>query len=53
MSQLRIANCGLRIEKQQPPGNAAPAESMRRPAHPSPFFFNPQSAIRNPQSKVQ
>jgi hypothetical protein len=51
MRRLRIVDCGLRIEKQQPPANGAPAKSMRRPANPGPFSFNSQSAIRNPQSR--
>jgi len=50
---LRIANCELRIEKQQPLRSGAPAKSMRLPANPGPFSFNPQSAIRDPQSRAE
>jgi hypothetical protein len=41
----------LRIEKQQPPWEQAAAESTLPAARRNPFFFNPQSAIRNPQSR--
>jgi hypothetical protein len=41
--RLRIADCGLSIANL-PPGTAGCKAAIE-------IFFNPQSAIRNPQSK--
>jgi len=51
MTELRIAECGLRIEKQQIPWGRTATKSTLLSARANPFFFNPQSATRNPQSR--
>jgi len=51
VTELRIANCGLRIEKQQPPWDRTATKSTLLSASANLFFFNPQFAIRNPQSR--
>jgi len=46
--QMRIADCGLRIEESHP--SVKPQSAVRDPQSESNLSFNPQSAIRNPQS---